>query len=46
MSLYNWIMNPPQFVQSPISNDSLKVKMDGYKTGSKIVIAGVCQRTS
>ena len=28
--LYNWIMHHPQVVQSPISNDSLKVKIDGY----------------
>ena len=29
-SLYNWIMHHPQVVQSPISNNCLKVKIDGY----------------
>ena len=29
-SLYNWIINNPQFWQSPIVNDFLKVKIDGY----------------
>ena len=29
-SLYNWIIYHPQVVQSPIANDSLKVKIDGY----------------
>ena len=28
--LYNWIMHHPQFVQSPIVNDFLKVKLDGH----------------
>ena len=28
--LYNWIMHHPQVVQSPITNDRLKVKIDGY----------------
>ena len=28
-SLYNWIMHPPQVVQSPIFNDCLEVKIDG-----------------
>ena len=29
-SLFNWIIHHPQVVQSPISNDCLKVKIDGY----------------
>ena len=29
-SLYNWIIHHPQVVQSPIANDCLKVKIDGY----------------
>ena len=29
-SLYNWIIHHPQVVQSPIENDCLKVKIDGY----------------
>ena len=29
-SLYNWIMHHTQVVQSPIANDCLKVKIDGY----------------
>ena len=29
-SLYNWIINHPQVVQSPIVNDSMKVKIDGH----------------
>ena len=29
-SLYNWIMHHPQVVQSPVANDLLKVKIDGY----------------
>ena len=29
-SLYNWIMHHPQVVQSPISNDCLKVNIDGH----------------
>ena len=29
-SLYNWIIHHPQFLQSPIANDGLKVKIDGY----------------
>ena len=29
-SLYNWIIHHPQVVQSPIANDFLKVKIDGY----------------
>ena len=29
-SLYNWIMNHPQVVQSPIFHDCLKVKIDGH----------------
>ena len=29
-SLYNWIMHHPQVVQSPIANDCLKMKIDGY----------------
>ena len=28
--LYNWIMHHPQFLQSPIVNDFLKVKIDGH----------------
>ena len=27
---YNWIINHPKVVQSPIVNDCLKVKIDGY----------------
>ena len=27
---YNWIIHHPQVVQSPIVNDCLKVKIDGY----------------
>ena len=29
-SLYNWIINNPQVVQSPTENDFLKVQIDGY----------------
>ena len=29
-SLYNWIMNHPQDVPSPIANDCLKVKVYGH----------------
>ena len=29
-SLYNWILHHPQVVQSPIENNYLKVKIDGY----------------
>ena len=29
-SLYNWIIHHPQVVQSSISNDCLKVIIDGY----------------
>ena len=29
-SLYNWIINHPQVVQSPIFNDCLKVNIDGH----------------
>ena len=29
-SLYNWIFNHPQVVQSPIANDCLKVNIDGH----------------
>ena len=29
-SLYNWTMHHLQVVQSPISNNCLKVKIDGY----------------
>ena len=29
-SLYNWIMNHPQVVQSPIVNACLKVRIDGH----------------
>ena len=29
-SLYNWIMHHPQFVQSPIVNDCLNMKIDGH----------------
>ena len=29
-SLYNWIMKHPQFVQTPIVNVFLKVKIDGH----------------
>ena len=35
-SLYNWIMNHPQVVQSPIVNDFLKVNIDGH-TEPKLV---------
>ena len=28
--LYNWIMNHPQFLKSPIVNDCLKVNIDGH----------------
>ena len=28
--LYNWIIHHPQVVQSPIANNGLKVKIDGY----------------
>ena len=28
--IYNCIMHHPQFVQSPIVNDCMKVKIDGY----------------
>ena len=28
--LYNWIIQHPPVVQSPIANDCLKVKIDGY----------------
>ena len=28
--LYNWIMHHPQVTQSPIANDCLKIKIDGY----------------
>ena len=35
-SLYNWIMNHPQVVQSPIVNDYLKVKIDSH-TEPKLV---------
>ena len=31
ISIYhNWILQHPQFVQSPISNDCLKVSIDGH----------------
>ena len=29
-SLYNWIIHHPQVVQSPVVNNSLNVKIDGY----------------
>ena len=29
-SLYNWTLNYSQVMQSPIINDGLKVKIDGY----------------
>ena len=29
-SLYNWIMNHPQVVQSPIANDCLELNIDGH----------------
>ena len=29
-SLYNWIIHHPQVLKSPIANDCLKVKSDGY----------------
>ena len=29
-SLYNWIMHHPQVVQSPLTNDFLKVEIYGY----------------
>ena len=34
--LYNWIINHPQVVKSPIFNDCLKVNTDGH-TGPQIV---------
>ena len=35
-SPYNWIIHHPQVLQSPIGNDCLKLKIDGY-TEPKIV---------
>ena len=39
--IYNWIMHHPQVVQSPIANDCLKVKIDGY-TEPKLVPKCLC----
>ena len=46
-SLYNWIIHHPQVVQSPIANDCLKVKIDGYTETQIVPICFSCvyQRT-
>ena len=40
--LYNWIMNHPQVVQSPMVNDCIKVNIDGH-TELKLVSNFYCR---